>query len=159
LDAIQVDAGERRQLRPGEGRAVLDEVDGVPPAEGGRDRRGDDLGPAHRGTRRLMVDGNSHGRLQLARPRSPTWNADKYCSAVRCQENSRARASPRSANSARNPRSVKTSYSLSARATSSRGSNCTPASPTTSGKELAFDDTTGTPQAIASSGGNPNPSY
>ena len=39
------------------------------------------------------------------------------------------------------------------------GSTSTPASPTTSGRDDTLDASTGTPQAIASSTGSPNPSY
>ena len=41
---------------------------------------------------------------------------------------------------------------------SSRGSTNKAASPVTSGREVAVDTITGTPHAIASSGGSPKPS-
>jgi len=45
-----------------------------------------------------------------------------------------------------------------ASASASPGVTSRPASPTTSGSDDAWDVTTGVPQAIASSGGSPNPS-
>ena len=74
------------------------------------------------------------------------------------EEKRLARASPLAAKSARSAGSTSTRCSASLNAATSLSGTVKPASPTTSGNEETFDTITGTPQAIASKGGNPNPS-
>src|SRR5262249_18318334 len=78
--------------------------------------------------------------------------------AVLSQLYSLARAIPRSASSALSPASPASLTSASAIALSSSASTSMPASPTISGIDEFRPPTTGTPLAIPSSSGNPNPS-
>src|SRR5215813_9469095 len=79
-------------------------------------------------------------------------------SAVRCHENSVARASPRFLKSSRKVASSATRDRLSAIARTLRGSTSTAAPSDISFIEELFDVITGAPHAIASTIGNPNPS-
>jgi hypothetical protein len=73
--------------------------------------------------------------------------------------NSRARRLPFAAYSAANSGSASIRRDASKIRSTSVGSTRSAASPSTSGIEVTQLDTTGTPQAIASSGGRPKPSF
>ena len=78
--------------------------------------------------------------------------------AVFSQENSLACVNPLDMRFLFRPPSVKTAYTASAKFLVSLGLTNMAVSPKTSGSYPALDATTGQPQAIASRGGNPNPS-
>ena len=61
-------------------------------------------------------------------------------------------------NCLRNDSSVRSRRIAFARPSTSRGSTMIAASPTTSGRDAALEQTTGVPHAIASRGGRPKPS-
>src|SRR5215467_324511 len=75
------------------------------------------------------------------------------------QLNSAARRRPRRRSVVCSSVSPHRRSSASVQASTSAGSTSSPASPTTSGKDDALDTATGVPQAIASSGVRPKPSY
>ena len=79
--------------------------------------------------------------------------------AVSSHVNRAARARPASRSRAASDTSVVTRSNASAMPATERGSTGTAASPATSGSDDDADTTVGTPRAIASSTGSPNPSY
>src|SRR5260370_41877916 len=78
--------------------------------------------------------------------------------AVLRQVHKDARCRERADLSARNVLYVRTPYMASTRAWVSSGSRLSAASPTTSGSDVRFEQITGAPQLIASSGVSPKPS-
>src|SRR5258708_3320194 len=75
------------------------------------------------------------------------------------QVNSRTWSRPALTNRARTGALLSTDSTASPNDSTSVGSTRSAASPRTSGKQEAFEATTGVPDAIASSGGKPKPSY
>jgi hypothetical protein len=84
---------------------------------------------------------------------------DMSCDAARFQVKCLTCKKPSATSAVRREESAKSAKIVSDQASTSAGGKVTAASPTTSGSEEAFEVMTGTPQAMASNKGRPNPSY
>src|SRR5205814_672835 len=142
----------RRRRRPGLGRSQAARRRGAPPpAGGGREAEGGrvQLGPL----RRRGAGGHPLAAVSVASISSQVaW-------AVRSQEKRAALRMPRRRRSARSSPSSEIRSRALRQPSTSAGSTSSAASPVTSGSDELSEQTTGVPQAIASSGVSPKPSY